>query len=90
MSFGECLMIAIVALCVLGPERFLSSDYSLGKLFQKATQLNTEIKTKLVFDLIDFIIESRFWGYSLIQLGDIKDDGGGVGMDILPLIKSFD
>lgn len=39
-----------------------------------------EDKTKLFqkewyFKFIDFIVEAPFWGYSLVQLGDIKDDG---------------
>ena len=27
------------------------------------------------FKFIDFIVEAPFWGFSLVQLGDIKDDG---------------
>ena len=27
------------------------------------------------FKFIDFIVEAPFWGYSLVQLGNIKDDG---------------
>lgn len=27
------------------------------------------------FKFLDFIIEAPFWGYTLVQLGDIKDDG---------------
>jgi len=27
------------------------------------------------FDFLEFIVESRFWGFSLVQLGDIVDDG---------------
>ena len=27
------------------------------------------------FKFIDFIVEAPFWGYTLVQLGDIKDDG---------------
>lgn len=39
-----------------------------------------EDKTKLFqkewyFKFIDFIVEAPFWGFSLVQLGDIKDDG---------------
>lgn len=39
-----------------------------------------EDKTKLFqkewyFKFIDFIVEAPFWGFSLIQLGNIKDDG---------------
>lgn len=39
-----------------------------------------EEKTKLFekewfFKFIDFIVEAPFWGYTLVQLGDIKDDG---------------
>ena len=39
-----------------------------------------EYKTELFekewfFKFIDFIVEAPFWGYSLVQLGNIKDDG---------------
>ena len=39
-----------------------------------------EEKTKLLekewfFRFIDFIVEAPFWGFSLVQLGDIRDDG---------------
>lgn len=39
-----------------------------------------EAKTELFekewfFKFIDFMIEAPFWGYSLVELGDIKDDG---------------
>lgn len=27
------------------------------------------------FKFLDFIVEAPFWGYTLVQLGDIKDDG---------------
>lgn len=27
------------------------------------------------FDFLEFIVESRFWGFSLVELGEIKDDG---------------
>lgn len=40
-------------------------DDDVTKLFEK----------EWFFKFLDFIIESKFWGYSLIQLGDIKNDG---------------
>ena len=40
-------------------------DEDLTKLFQM----------EWYFKFIDFIVEAPFWGFSLVQLGNIKDDG---------------
>ena len=43
-----------------------------GEIDEERTK---QLEAEWYFTFIDFIIESRFWGYSLVQLGDIVDDG---------------
>jgi len=43
-----------------------------GELDEERTAL---FEKEWFFKFIDFIVESPFWGYSLVQLGNIKDDG---------------
>ncbi|KKN24447.1 hypothetical protein LCGC14_0894720 [marine sediment metagenome] len=45
---------------------------SKGELDEDKTKL---FEKEWYFKFIDFIIEAPFWGYSLVQLGNIKDDG---------------
>ena len=37
---------------------------------RKTKMLHDCLKTRWFKDLIDYILDSRFWGHSLIQLGD--------------------
>ena len=43
-----------------------------GELDEDKTEL---FEKEWFFKFIDFIVEAPFWGYSLVQLGNIKDDG---------------
>ena len=43
-----------------------------GELDEDKTAL---FEKEWFFKFIDFIVEAPFWGYSLVQLGNIKDDG---------------
>ena len=43
-----------------------------GEIDEDKTEL---FEKEWFFKFIDFIVEAPFWGYSLVQLGDIKDDG---------------
>lgn len=45
---------------------------SQGEIDEVATEL---FEKEWFFKFIDFMIEAPFWGYSLVQLGNIKDDG---------------
>lgn len=45
---------------------------SKGEIDEDKTAL---FEKEWFFKFIDFIVEAPFWGYSLVQLGDIKDDG---------------
>lgn len=37
-------------------------------------------------DFCDYALDSRFWGHSLIQLGDVVSDGGGMRFDGVELV----
>ena len=43
-----------------------------GEIDEDKTEL---FEKEWFFKFIDFIVEAPFWGYSLVQLGNIKDDG---------------
>lgn len=45
---------------------------SQGEIDEEKTAL---FEKEWFFKFIDFIVEAPFWGYTLVQLGDIKDDG---------------
>lgn len=45
---------------------------SNGDVDEEKTEL---FEKEWFFKFIDFIVEAPFWGYTLVQLGDIKDDG---------------
>ena len=45
---------------------------SNGEIDEKNTAL---FETEWFFKFLDFIVEAPFWGFTLVQLGNIKDDG---------------
>jgi len=42
---------------------------------ERSDERTEQLQKQWYFKFIDWTIESRFWGFSLIQLGDIVDDG---------------
>ena len=55
-----------------------------GKENEQATAL---LKKEWFFDFMDLALDSRFWGHSLIQLGDITKDDDGLrfnGVELVP------
>ena len=55
-----------------------------GKENEQATAL---LKKEWFFDFMDLALDSRFWGHSLIQLGDITSDDDGPrfsGVELVP------
>lgn len=55
-----------------------------GKENEQATAL---LKKEWFFDFMDLALDSRFWGHSLIQLGDIVTDADGLrfnGVELVP------
>lgn len=55
-----------------------------GKENVEATDL---LKKEWFFDFMDLALDSRFWGHSLIQLGDVINDSEGIrfnGVELVP------
>lgn len=55
-----------------------------GKENEQATAL---LKKEWFFDFMDLALDSRFWGHSLIQLGDVINDAEGIhfnGVELVP------
>lgn len=55
-----------------------------GKENEEATAL---LKKEWFFDFVDIALDSRFWGHSLIQLGDVINDSEGIrfnGVELVP------
>lgn len=55
-----------------------------GKEKPEATAL---LQRQWFYDFCDLVLDSRFWGHSLIQLGDVVSDGNGMrfeGVELVP------
>lgn len=57
----------------------LQKDFLLvGKDGKKNEQATALLKKEWFFDFIDLALDSRFWGHTLIQLGDVINDNGDI------------
>ncbi len=54
-----------------------------GKINEDATKL---LEQEWFYDFIDLALDSRFWGHSLIQLGDVITDENGMRFDGVELV----
>lgn len=54
-----------------------------GKENEQATAL---FKKEWFFDFMDIALDSRFWGHSLIQLGDVINDNGSMRFENVELV----
>jgi hypothetical protein len=52
----------------------LSRDWRVLKNDEENEQATEFFKDRWLFDFIDGVLESSYWGYNLIRLGDIKED----------------
>lgn len=60
--------------------KFVSKD---GKVNEEATAL---LETKWFRDFVNLALDSQYWGYSLIQLGDVTD-AGFASVELVPRIN---
>ena len=86
--YTDCLVDLHLTGCIgQRKSKTLKKDFRMvmkdGKENRKATEL---LKKEWFFDFVDFALDSRFWGHSLIQLGDVVRDGNGIRFSEVELV----
>lgn len=59
----------------------------IGKDGKENVEATALLKKEWFFDFMDLALDSRFWGHSLIQLGDVINDSEGIrfnGVELVP------
>lgn len=87
--YSDCLVDLHLTGCIGQRKgKTLQKDFLIvGKDGKKNEQVTNLFKKEWFLDFIDIALDSRFWGHSLIQLGDIVRDDDGLrfnGVDLVP------
>ena len=87
--YSDCLVDLHLTGCIGQRKgKTLQKDFLIvGKDGKKNEQVTNLFKKEWFLDFIDIALDSRFWGHSLIQLGDIVRDDDGLrfnGVELVP------
>ena len=87
--YTDCLVDLHLSGCIGQRKgKTLQKDFLIvGKDGKKNEQATAIFRKEWFLDFIDIALDSRFWGHSLIQLGDIGRDDDGLrfnGVDLVP------
>lgn len=87
--YSDCLVDLHLTGCIGQRKgKTLQKDFLIvGKDGKKNEQVTNLFKKEWFLDFIDIALDSRFWGHSLIQLGDIIRDDDGLrfnGVELVP------
>ena len=87
--YTDCLVDLHLSGCIGQRKgKTLQKDFLIvGKDGKKNEQVTNLFKKEWFLDFIDIALDSRFWGHSLIQLGDIIRDDDGLrfnGVELVP------
>ena len=87
--YTDCLVDLHLSGCIGQRKgKTLQKDFLIvGKDGKKNEQATAIFRKEWFLDFIDIALDSRFWGHSLIQLGDIVRDDDGLrfnGVDLVP------
>ena len=87
--YTDCLVDLHLSGCIGQRKgKTLQKDFLLvGTDGKKNEHITNLFKKEWFLDFIDLALDSRFWGHSLIQLGDIVSDNGNMrfsGVEIVP------
>lgn len=68
--------------------KVMQKDFRLvGKDGKEAEEATALLQREWFNDFVSLVLDSRFWGHSLIQLGDVINDGNGMrfaGVELVP------
>ena len=86
--YTDCLVDLHLSGCIGQRKgKTLMKDFRLvGKDGKEKPEATVLLQRRWFHDFCDLVLDSRFWGHSLIQLGDVVSDEGGMRFDGVELV----